>query len=245
LFADCRIWLLRCECWATTVDNLWRFAQGRAEKAQFVSAIRRTSYGRTLRLFLMRAAVLALAFGFYQFGAAFWRSSSAFTNFQRVELCSICGAEKLFREIRLLDGYVIQSAWTNKTAVAQSLCPHRQQACGHCWYSVHEQMLRLSMRSATHWTRNERGRNYGADVVSNPKYVAAIQAFASENPEAARLVWSRTVRHCFNENTNVLQQIRIVLSECESEQTKQFLSTNRYFRPARPNPEALFALYRL
>jgi hypothetical protein len=102
-------------------------------------------------------------------------------------------------------------------------------------------MLHLSLRTTTRWTRNERGRNYGADVLSNPKYVSALQNIANNNPEAAQLTWSRTVRHCFNANTNALHQIRLALRECDCDQTRQFLITNRYFRPVRPNPEALFA----
>jgi hypothetical protein len=193
----------------------------------------------------MRAAALALAYGFYQFGALFFRSSTAFSNFRRVELCSICGAEKLYRETCLFDAHVFfRTTWTNQTAVTQSLCLDRQRECGHSWYSVHERMLHLSMRTTTRWTRKERGRDYGQDVLSNPKYVAAIHAFATNDAEVARLVWSRTVRQCFNENTNALGQIRIALSQCDYDQTKQFLSTNRFFRPARPNPEALFAAYR-
>ena len=88
--------------------------------------------------------------------------------------------------------------------------------------------------------RREVGKDDGADVFSNEKFLAALAAIHETNSACSQRIWSRALRHFANEANEPLTLIRDVLQEKNTEEVKSFLTTNPYFRPMRPNPEGLF-----
>jgi hypothetical protein len=184
--------------------------------------------------------VIGIAYGTIRCVQAIRNSSTVFSHFTRIEVCSLCGVQQQYEEIGLLDHYPRQVSARTETAITHILQRSKPRRCEHCFYSLQERMVHISMKPPKWFCYRESGVNCGFDIFTNDKYVRSLQCIAQENRTAAQLIWSRTVRHAFNSNAIPLQEIRAVLFANSESQTTQFLRTNRFFRPARPNPERMF-----
>ena len=191
-------------------------------------------------LILTGGTLVGLLFCSIKLAEVLARSKTTLSHFSRVELCSLCGMEQSYREIGLLDHYPLRETRRFDTEISHILRTGKRKECGHCFYCVYERMIHLSTHATSVLTFRESNKGYDSDIFTNRKYVTSINAIAKDNPEAAQLIWSRTVRHVFNSNSVPLIEIRCALKERNEAELTQFLRTNRYFRPARPNPERIF-----
>lgn len=202
---------------------------------------KRRRLGGPLRQALIIVVILSSSF---QIAALLGKSSTALSHFSRLELCSFCGLGQAYVEVGLFDHYPFRQTTRSDTRITHILRSGKEKPCEHCFYSVRERMVHLTARDTTFLTFRERGEGCGLDIFAHDKYVSAMGEIARTNPEAAQLIWSRTLRHSFNSNAVPIKELQVTLAERNESATKAFLLTNRYFRPARPNPERLFSSYR-
>ena len=167
------------------------------------------------------------------------RSSTAFSHFSRFEYCSICGIKQSYCVVCIIDRPVLRSTSRFENGVSRILGSTKKH-CGHNFHSVQERMIHFSPKRTPSFIEREHGRDNGSDVFSNEKYISALGEIHATNSDSSQLIWSRTMRHFANGASNPPIQIRAVLEKGNNEDVKGFLTTNRFFRPARPNPERVF-----
>ncbi|HVK57256.1 MAG TPA: hypothetical protein VM735_00630 [Candidatus Kapabacteria bacterium] len=167
------------------------------------------------------------------------RSNTAFSYFTRLEVCALCGLEQTYRETCILDQPILRLTSNYENGVSKIFRPAHAQ-CGHNFHTLQEHMTHFSIHRTPKLIKRQYGNDPGSDVFSHPNYVAALSAIHATRPEIAELIWHRTFRHFVDSRTNAINQIRTNLKAQNTETTQAFLTTNRYFLPIRPNPEAWF-----
>ena len=189
-------------------------------------------------IFNSLAGVVVLLFLAF-FATTLVRSTTGFSRFSRLEYCSLCGVQRVYREICVVDRQVFRSTTEFESSVNRVFKKGLAVPCGHNYYALHQRMRHFSFKTTPFYI-DRGGSEHASSVLNHPKFVAALASVHAARPEFARLIWSRTLRHCFHSNQEPLEELHSALQALTAEELNPFLRTNRHFRPARPNPERLF-----